>query len=98
MPDRVSFLKARYCRAVLKTALNSSEDDARRLVYCLATEPPTGDTSSAISAAEKDALTALAKMAARVHERGVASIASHWTETNAIIEKWIAAAYQIDER
>lgn len=97
MPNKVSFLKARYCRAVLKTARNSQEEDARRLVYCLATEPPTIDTSPQIDAAERNALDALAKLAQRVEERGVAAIATHWKDVNAAIEVWIEVAYYDSE-
>ena len=97
MPDKVSFLKARYCRAVLKTALSSQEDDARRLVYCLATEQPTINTSPEIEAAERSALDELAKLARRVEERGVAAIATHWKDVNALIEAWIEAGYHEDE-
>ncbi len=92
MPNRVSYLKARYCRAVLRTARNSPEDDARRLVYALAAETPTAGTSLMIGNAEGLALAALVKMAGRVQERGPASIASHWAETNALLELWIDEA------
>lgn len=97
MPDRVSFLKARYCRAILKTALNSQEEDARRLIYCLATEPATVNTSPNISTAERAALDALAKLARRVDERGVTAIATHWRDVNDVIEVWIEAAYQDEQ-
>ena len=94
MPDKVSFLKARYCRAVLKTALNSEVDDARRLIYGLATEPPTASTSPSIRSAESSALQELATLARRVDERGIAALSTHWQETNDAIERWIAISYQ----
>lgn len=98
MPNRVSYLKTRYCRAVLRTARNSPEDDARRLVHALATETPTAGTSPAIGRSEGLALAGLVKMAERVQDRGPASIASHWEEINALLERWIAeAALQIDK-
>jgi hypothetical protein len=98
MPNRISYLKARYCRALLRTALNSPEADARRLVYCLGTERPTINTSSDINLAEVEALAALGKMAERVQERGVSSIATHWDDTNEVIERWIEVAFKNDER
>lgn len=94
MPDKVSFLKARYCRAVLRTALNSEVEDARRLVFCLATEAPTSNTTSSVKAAESFALQELATLARRVDERGIAALSTHWQETNDAIERWIAVAYQ----
>jgi hypothetical protein len=94
MPDKASFLKAIYCRAVLKTALHSPEADARRLVYCLVTEAPTPNVSPEIGAAERGALEALAILARRIEERGAAAIATHWKETNDMIEIWVKAAYQ----
>lgn len=96
MPDRVSYLKARYCRAILKTALNSRDDDARRLIYCLATEKPTISASPEISSAEHAALAELTKLARRIDERGVAALATHWRETNDAIERWIDVANQDD--
>ena len=96
MPDKASFVKARYCRAVLKTALHSPEEDARQLVYCLVTEAPTPNVSPEIGAAERGALEALAILARRVEERGAAAIATHWKETNDVIEIWVKAAYQAD--
>lgn len=94
MPDKVSFLKARYCRAVLKTALHSEVDNARRLVFCLATEPPTASTSPSIRSAESSALEELANLARRVDERGIAALSTHWKEANDAIEHWIATADQ----
>jgi len=94
MPDKVSFLKARYCRAILKTALNSEVEHAQRLVYCLATEVPTANTAPGIRAAESFALQELARLARRVDERGVAALSTHWKEINDAIERWIAVAYQ----
>lgn len=94
MPDKVSFLKARYCRAVLKTALHSEVEDARRLVFCLGTEPPTVNTTASVRAAESFALKELATLARRVDERGIAALSTHWQETNDAIEHWIAVAHQ----
>ena len=94
MPNRISYLKARYCRAVLRSALQSRDDDARRLVYCLATEPPTAHTSPELKSAEAAALAAIARMATLAYERGASSIAVHWKDTDILIERWIAAAYQ----
>ena len=74
--------------------MQSLDDDARRLVYCLATEPPTPQTSPELKSAEAAALAAIARMATLAYERGASSIAVHWKDTDILIERWIAAAYQ----
>ena len=78
----------------MKTALHSYEEDARRLVYSIATEQPTPAVLPDISAAEATALAALAQLARRIEERGIAALSTHWQETNDLIVRWIDAADQ----
>ena len=81
----------------MKTALNSYENDARRLLFCLATEQPTPAVLPNIRAAEAAALAALAKLARRIEERGIAALSTHWQETDDIIVQWIDASDQENE-
>ncbi len=94
MSDKASFMKARYCRASSRQRFTAHEEDARSWSIVWFTEAPTPNVSPEIGAAERGAQEALAILARRVEERGAAAIATHWKETNDVIEIWVKAAYQ----
>lgn len=92
MTDQISLLKANYCRAVLKTATQSGDEDARRLLKGLATERPTENTSRNVAEVEEPALEAIRIFAAKL-ERGEAKPAGFdFSRTLAAVETWIRAA------
>lgn len=92
MTDHISLLKANYCRAVLKTASTSADDDARRMLKGLATERPTANTSRSVAEAEEHALEAIRIFSSKL-ERGEAKPSGFdASRTMAAVETWIRAA------
>lgn len=91
MSDSTSLLKARYCRSVLTTAATCPDDDAKRLVDCLATEFLTPSTSQNVKIAERNALAALYTLSERIRDRSVSSAAGDWKTASDAISGWIAS-------
>ncbi|QUS40340.1 hypothetical protein RPMA_16975 [Tardiphaga alba] len=89
MSDHISFLKARYCTSVLKTATISTDDEARHLIACLSLELPTSHTSQAVNIAERDALASILALSERFAGRSAASVASEWRAASDAVRRWI---------
>lgn len=92
MSNHISYLKARYCRSVMTTAANGSDDGARHLITCLTTEIPTTGTSSLVYAAERDALAAIAVLSDRMLSRTVAAAVVEWRHASEAILRWVNTA------
>lgn len=91
MNDKISFLKARYCHSVLNTASTCSDEEARHLVECLATELLTPSTSTRVKIAERNALAAIYVLSERLRERSVSSAVGDWKLASSAISQWIAS-------
>ena len=92
MSDHVSFLKARYCMAVLRTATISPLEEARHLIECLSTEFPTPDTSRAVQIAERNAFASILTLHERFADRSSASVAGEWKSAVDAVLSWIDIA------
>jgi hypothetical protein len=92
MGDRDSLQKARYCRAVMGTATISDIDQARHLIGCLVTEPPTANASPAVQAAEAHALASIATLHERLAMASTAAAAGEWKLAEDAVRRWIEAA------
>lgn len=95
MSDKISYLKARYCRSVLATATISSLEEARHLVLCLTSEPLTPDTSREVHIAERDALASVLTLHERFDTRSAAAVAGEWKSANDAILRWLHAAASV---
>lgn len=92
MSDYISFLKARYCMAVLRTATISSLDESRHLVECLSSEFPTPGTSRAVQIAERNALASILTLQERFADRSFASVTGEWKAATDAVLSWIDVA------
>jgi hypothetical protein len=90
--DKTSFIKARYCRVVLKTVSISPEQDARKLLLGLATEHPTLGTSPAVASAEAAALDALSEVGRKVAAGDLRVTAIDLTQARQTVQRWIEVA------
>lgn len=94
MDTYISFLKARYCLAVLNTASISTDDEARHLVKCLITEPLTPNLTHASKIAERDALASILMLHERLRGRSFAAVAPEWKNAKEATSRWIS---EVDE-
>lgn len=91
MSNAISLLKANYCRSIIRTASIGTEDEARRFIEGLLTEPPTPGTSPEVAEAEAAAFAAIANLASHVAGRTPLS-GIEWTKASRAVERWIALA------
>ena len=92
MSDHDSFLKARFCLSVLRTAGISPLEEARRLIDALSSEFPTKATSRDVEIAERDAMAALYVLHERFADRSAAAVAGEWTGASEAVMRWADAA------
>jgi hypothetical protein len=92
MSDYVSYLKARYCFAVLRTATLSPLEEARHLIRWLSTEVPTLGASRAVTIVERNALAAIMTLHERFVDRSVAAVASEWKSASEAVREWVDIA------
>lgn len=92
MTDEISFLKARYCWSIMRTANISSDDEARRLIACLGTETLTGGLSRSVMSAERNALATILKLSEQFQDRSRTAVATEWRAALDDIRVWIDAA------
>lgn len=92
MSDYVSFLKARYARALLNTAAIGTDVEARRLVRALTTEVATPQTTTAVADREKSALLAISALDQQMGARGISFASAEWIKSRKLIDDWIDVA------
>jgi len=66
MTNDISLLKARYCRAIVKTASFANGEEAPSLVHAITTERVTIDVGPEVEQAERAALAAVSVLAERL--------------------------------
>lgn len=91
MSNQVSFLKARYCLSVMRTAEISPQQEARHLIACLSTETPTAQTNRQVAAVERDAYAAILLLHERFRDRSVSAVAGEWKAAVIAVTRWVAA-------
>ena len=98
MNDHFSLLKARYCRAVIRTAAISSGVDANRLIQAAATERPTADTLEIVERAEQAALEAIRILAIQATDRSLSSGSVEWQRAKKAVERWLEIATTVSDQ
>lgn len=94
MSTHLSFLKARYCLAVLNTASISPDDEARHLIECLVTEPLTPNLAPEAKIAERDALATIMTLFERLRGRSITAVSAEWKLAKEAVLCWVA---EVDE-
>lgn len=92
MSNAISHLKARYCRAIMTTASNSPEFEARHLIDSLATERPTPGASPDVAAAEQAAYDCIHTLADRLTSASVSGTALEWAKARKAVLLWVEAS------
>jgi alpha-D-ribose 1-methylphosphonate 5-triphosphate synthase subunit PhnH len=89
MQNDLSLLKARYCRSVMRTAADASDDEAHRMIRSLASETATPGVTHEVDRAEQAAFEAFRILASRCAGRRMSSVTVEWLNAERAVSNWL---------